>query len=206
MSEELTLLKERATAMGIAYSPNIGLEALKAKVNAKLNSEDETAGHGEGTGESEAETAAAPPAPAAKPQKADKPAREPTAAEALQAETMKQHAEQMKLVRIRVTNLNPAKKDLRGEIFTVANAILGTVRKFVPYGEDTDNGYHVPQIIYNELKEKKFVSVKTKKGEHGQMHVEQRLVPEFALEVLPPLTKEELNQLARQQAAAQGLD
>ena len=33
---ELDLLKQRADDMGIGYHPKIGLEALKAKVNAKL--------------------------------------------------------------------------------------------------------------------------------------------------------------------------
>jgi Uma2 family endonuclease len=40
---------------------------------------------------------------------------------------------------------------------------------------------------------------------NGQIHHESKLVPEFAIEVLDPLTPEELAQLARQQMAAQGL-
>lgn len=201
MSEELTLLKERATAMGISYSPNIGLESLKAKVTEKLNSDG--AGAGESSG-GVVDTTNQPAPVVVKPEKAAK--RELTQAEIENAERAKQHAEQLALVRVRITNLNPVKKDLQGEIFTVANAFIGEVRKYIPYGEATDNGYHIPTILYNELKDRKFVSIKVKKAENGRDVVEQRLVNEFAIEKLPPLTKEELNQLARQQAAAQGLD
>jgi len=38
---ELQMLKQRATVMGITYSNNIGVEALRAKINAKLNDEEE---------------------------------------------------------------------------------------------------------------------------------------------------------------------
>lgn len=197
--DELTLLKERATAMGIAYSPNIGLETLKGKINAKLLEDQEP----EQASEQEAEqgleqesVAAAPPPPVARL----------SPAEQMVKLRREQRLEQMKLVRIRISNLNPIKKDLRGEIFTVANAIIGTVRKYVPYGEESDAGYHVPYIIYNELKDRKFVSIKTRKGLNGKKVIEQRLVPEFAIEVLPPLTQEELAQLAAHQAASAGME
>lgn len=108
----------------------------------------------------------------------------------------------MKLVRLRITNLNPDKKDLQGEIFTVANRFIGNVRKFVPYGEVTDGGYHVPTIIYKQLKARKFLSVKTRRGPKGEILVEQNWASEFALEVLPQLTKDELSKLAATQAAA----
>ena len=41
--DELETLKARATQIGISYSPNIGLEALRKKVSDKLNSVDTTA-------------------------------------------------------------------------------------------------------------------------------------------------------------------
>lgn len=191
MSEELTLLKERATAMGINYSPNIGVEALKAKIDNKLD--DKPADNSETDDSTET-----PPI--------DHTVEKLTATQTMAKFRMQQRAEQLRLVRIRVTNLNPIKKDLRGEIFTVANGVLGTVRKFIPYGEATDNGYHVPFIIYSELKDRKFVSVKVRKAPNGNEVIEQRLVPEFALEELPALSPKELEQLARQQAAAAGTD
>lgn len=109
--------------------------------------------------------------------------------------------EQMKLVRCRIQNLDPKKAELPGEIFTVANRILGTVRKYVPYGEVTDNGYHLPYIIYKQLEDRRFLNIRTS-TKNGQVRVESNWAKEFAIEVLPPLTQEELDRLAAAQAAA----
>ena len=113
----------------------------------------------------------------------------------------------MILIRCRIANLNPSKRDLRGEIFTVANKYVGTVRKFIPYGEATDNGYHIPHIIYEQLKTRKFLQVNTRndRSAGNQIVVDQRWVPEFSIEVLPQLTQEELDKLAASQAAAGGV-
>lgn len=176
---ELAALKARAKTMGLKVSPKIGLERLKAKIEAKLNpSAEENADPGEETD--------------------------------IQRKARirkKQIAEQMALVRCRIANLNPSKRDLRGEIFTVANKYVGTVRKFIPYGEATDNGYHIPQIIYEQLKARKFLQVNTRndRSAGNQIVVDQRWVPEFSIEVLPSLTQEELDKLAASQAAAGGV-
>src|SRR5690606_33228500 len=125
-------------------------------------------------------------------------------------ETLRQKLvrENMKLVRLRIVNMDPKKKDLPGEIITIANEYLGTVRKYVPFGEVTDNGYHVPYCIYKELKARKFLNIRTYKDRknNNQVHVEQNWAPEFALEVLPPLTKDELARLATAQAASGSLN
>lgn len=115
-------------------------------------------------------------------------------------------AEQMKLVRIRLTLMNPQKKGWRGEIFTVANSVLGTVRKFVPYSPKFyTHGYHVPYCIYTMLKEKTFLDISTE--EHGaETEVHKAFVPEFSIEVLPELTPEELQELAKEQAAGNRID
>ena len=179
---ELDLLKQRARMMGIQFSNNIGVEALRAKIEAKQAEE----------ADSKIEVPAVKTAPT-------------KSAKATMLAAMK--SEQMKLVRLRISNLDPKKKDLRGEVITVGNDIMGKVAKFVPYGEVTDNGYHVPQCIYNELKSRKFLHIRTTKNPRtSEAQVEQRLVPEFALEVLPQLTAEELTQLAAQQAASGGVD
>jgi hypothetical protein len=102
----------------------------------------------------------------------------------------------MKLVRVRITNLDPKKKDLPGEIFTVGNEIIGTVAKYIPYGEVTDEGYHIPQIIFDNLKERKFLDVRSYKDKKtGKIKVEQRWATEFAFEVLPQLTPQEVERL-----------
>lgn len=176
---ELAALKARAKTMGLKVSPKIGLERLKAKIEAKLNpSTEEDVDPGEET-------------------EVQRKARI----------RKKQIAEQMALVRCRIANLNPSKRDLRGEIFTVANKYVGTVRKFIPYGEATDNGYHIPQILYEQLKTRKFLQVNTRndRAAGNQIVVDQRWVPEFSIEVLPQLTQEELDKLAASQAAAGGV-
>lgn len=180
MSDELTLLKERADQLGIKYKDNIGIESLRNKVNAFLAND--------GSDEGEA------------------PVKEKTLAQIAAEERHKQAKEQLELVRVRIACLNPAKAKLQGEIFTIGNKFVGTVRKFVAYGEATDNGYHVPKIIFDELKTRKFQQITTKKGPNGQLLPIVRMVSEFSIEVLEPLTREELERLAAAQAAAGGLD
>lgn len=183
---ELDLLKQRATMLGVSFSPNIGLETLKERVAAKL---------------AELET----PSTESTTQVNALSQEEQSPAAPVRAKTLRQHLidENMRLVRLRITNLDPKKKDLKGEIFTVANEYLGTVRKFVPYGEDTDEGFHVPYCIYKMLDKRKFLEVKTWRNKAtGQQEISQRWVREFSLEILDPLTEKELAQLAAAQAAA----
>ena len=113
----------------------------------------------------------------------------------------------MKLVRVRIQNLDPKKKDLSGEIFTVANKYLGNVKRFVPYGESTDDGWHIPYVIYQELAARKFLNITTTKDRvTKQVKVVKRWTKEFAIDILPPLTASELAQLATAQAAAGSID
>ena len=191
---ELDMLKQRAKLMGITFSNNIGLEALKAKIE-------------EHKAAATAKTQATTPALTETTPKDDedsKPVSTPKAKKvSLRAHLQK---EKMKLVRLRITNLDPKKKDLPGEILTTGNEYLGTVRKFVPFGEATDNGYHVPYCLYEMMRDRKFLSIKTRKGPKGQTIVEQQMVREFALEILPPLTEAELARLSAAQLSAGGIE
>jgi hypothetical protein len=184
--DELATLKERANVMGIKFSPNIGAEALRQRIKEHLegtsSAEEEKAG--------EAVDGAQAEAPLTKSQ--------------IRAKMIK---EEMRQIRIRISCLNPDKAALQGEILCVANKYLGEVKKFIPFGEATDDGYHVPYILYKLLKSRKFLHVKTSRNRQtGQIDVTQRWVPEFAIEVLPQLTKEELKDLAAAQAAAGGVN
>jgi hypothetical protein len=184
--DELTLLKQQADQLGLTYSNNIGLETLRARIKAKL----------EGTADPTVAVGAATTGDTNAP-----------AEETEQEKRLRIQQEQLRLVRLRITNMDPSKADLRGEIITVQNRYIGTVKKFVPFGEATENGYHVPWCIYQFLLEKKFNQVKTRAGaDKRQIKVEQRMVREYSLEVLPPLTQAELSQLAAAQAARLGLD
>lgn len=207
--DELSMLKQRARLMGLKFSNNIGLDALRDKVNAKAQGEaeaEEDDQEDEDEAPVEQTSAGLTDAPASAPTTVVRPTRKLTVEEQRQKEREEMVAEQMKLVRLRITNLNPNKKDLPGEIFTVANNVLGTVRKFVPYGEQTDNGFHVPYWIYTQLKEREFVNIRTRKDSRGREFVETTNAREFSLEILPQLTEVELNRLAAAQAAAAGLD
>ncbi len=186
VEDELTLLKDRAKLMGIKFSNNIHIESLREKIAAKQAGEDVP---DEPTNKVNplAAVGAAQEAPAVKQM-------------SLREYMVK---EQMKLVRLRIQNLDPKKKDLPGEVLCVANEYLGTVKKYIPYGEASDEGYHVPYCIYTELESRRFQNVRTYTDKAtGQIRIESSWAREFSLEVLPALTQAELTQLASAQAAA----
>lgn len=184
MPSELEVLKQRATLMNIKFSNNISVEKLREKIEAA--------------------------------QVKDEPVVEEAAVNPLGANQesgvkkmtlgQKIRAEQTRLIRVRIQNLDPKKKDLPGEIITVANEYMGTVRKFVPFGEVTDNGYHIPYCIYEFLKERKFINITTRKGKNGLPDIRATEARELSIEVLPPLTEAELAQLAQAQIAAGSLN
>lgn len=199
--DELALLKDRARLMGMSFSNNIGLEALKFKVRAKMDGEkDNTDADGVvlANPANDVHAELAPNVNAA-------PLPIPAAPEATKVESLREMMQrtQMYLIRVRITNLDPKKADLHGEIFTVANEYLGSVRKFIPYGEVTDGGYHIPKCIFDQLDERRFLSIKTRKNpRNGQVIVDQSWAKEFALDILPQLTQEELDKLAADQRAS----
>lgn len=185
------VLRGRLDKMGIKYSNNAGVDRLREQLNQALE--------GDRDGANAKADDSAPSTPSAAPlaqAKQEAPA---------QQLTLRQWAvkEKMKLVRIRIACLDPKKKDLPGEIITVGNSVLGEVRKFVPYGEATDDGYHVPYCIYEFLRDRKFLDIRTgyKKGTK-QRTQSTREVREFAIEILPPLTSAELADLRKAQLAA----
>ena len=187
--DELTFLKERAKVMGIPFSNNISLETLRKRVADKMEGKDEPEVNPlAGDSEIAAITTA--------PKKLD------AKQNALALRKLMQR-EQMKLVRVRITNMDPKKKDLPGEIWTVANEYLGTVRKFVPYGEQTDDGFHIPYCLYRLLDSKRFLHIRDVKDRTtGIVRQDKVWAKEFSLDVLPSLTQGELDRLAAAQAAA----
>lgn len=181
--DEMSVLKSRAKAMGIEFSNSIGLDTLRNRINEKLA-----------------------PAEAVEPQvnplaMGEKPV--------TKKRTLRQklHDEQMKLVRIRITCMDPKKANLPGEIFTVANEHLGTVKKFVPYGEATDDGFHVPYCIYRALDARKFLNIRSVKDRRtGVPRIESNWLKEFSIAVLPPLTVAQIADLKTAQIAAGSID
>jgi len=177
--------------MGIPFKANIGLETLRQRVTDRLNGKTQA---GADTVDAEPDYVAfaghtgavvVPPKPETHQEIVDRVRNAALA-----------------LVRCRIYNLNPSKRDLPGEIITVANKYVGTVRKHIPFGEATDNGYHIPMIIFNNLKSRRFQQVSTKTV-NGQIVMTRRTAPEYSIDVMDPLTSEELSELGLKQAAAE---
>lgn len=111
--------------------------------------------------------------------------------------------EASKLIRVRIHCNDPAKKEWPGEYITVGNNAVGTYRKYVPYNQDEPT--HIYQIMFNALREKRVQVFATKKGKNGIPIREAKSIAAYSIEVLPPLTQEELTELARSQVARNAL-
>lgn len=163
-AQKLQALKSKADMLGLTYHPNIGLDKLKEKVDAKM---------------------------------AEQPSEDPVDAGEVPSGISKaeKHKEAGKLVRILLNTRDPNKKDWPGEIFSVGNSAVGFFKKYVPYGTE----WHVPQIIVNSLKSKKVQVFISKVDARGNKTKEGKLIPAYNLEVLPPLTPDEISDLAKAQ-------
>ena len=174
--DELSVLKARADLLGIGYHPSIGLEKLKAKLNQAL-------------------------APA---EKETDETKENQVGETEKERRIRLKNEAAALVRIRLTCMNPNKREWNGEIITAGNRTVGTFKKYIPF--NAEEGWHVPKIIYNQLVERQCQIFYSVKDARGQSTRRGKLIKEFAIEVLPPLTQVELDELARRQAMAKAID
>jgi hypothetical protein len=174
MEDELSALKQRADQMGIKYHPNIGVESLRERLAAVLADE---------------APAEEPPAPSGIPTPLSK---------AEQRVAAKKQA--TKLVRCRIACMNPSKREWEGEIFTAGNSLVGTFRKFVPF----DKEFHVPHIILNMIKARQCQVFNTVRDSRDNQVRKGKLIKEFSVEVLPPLTEAEIKEIAQRQLMAAG--
>lgn len=168
--EILNQLKKQADTLGIQYHPNIGIDVLKERVVAKM-AEDKVA--------------------------SDIPTLTNEQINQLSEEQRIKYIRNQasKLVRVRIACMNPNKKEWEGEIFTVQNDFF-TFKKYVPFNVD----WHIPQMMLNMIKERKHQIFRDRKDQFGRIITTGHLVPEFTIEELPPLTQEELKDLALMQA------
>jgi len=185
---ELQVLKARATQLNIPFSANIGLDTLKAKVHAFLNDLPEPVEKGE-------------PAPV-RTVKTNPNLYVPTESP-LQAKARKRR-EANRLVRVRVMNRNPAMKDYVGDWYCVSNSVVGDIRKFVAY--DTEDGFHVPYMIYLHLLEKEYQVFTETKDSKGRPKVNAKNVKELSVELLDPLTEDEMADLKVRQINNKSID
>ncbi len=176
MVDELTALKTRADQLGITYHPSIGVEKLREKVTAALS----------GTKEKE-DTAEAPVST--------------PAVETESERRYRKRQEANELIRVNITCMNPAKKEWEGEIITAGNSLVGSFKKYIPF--NTVDGWHVPRIILNQLRDRQCQIFYTHKDPvSGQSTRKGKLIKEFGIEVLPNLAGQELQDLAQRQALA----
>lgn len=172
LSDELTVLKSRADLMGIQYSTNIGVDTLKKRIAERLTGDE-------------------PQADAPKISillKSD--------------EILDVRAEALKLIHVRIVSMDELKRGQQGELFSVGNSVIPTVRRFVPFNVAT----HVEQFLLDQIREKEYQYFTDKKHSSGLVTRESRIGKAYAIEVLPPLTTEELAELARSQAVRSAID
>ena len=173
--DEMTTLKARAYQLGINYHPSIGLEKLREKVLGAIDDKPELLNLAEAP-EEETETQ--------------------------MRVRLKKHASEM--IRIRITCMNPDKKEWDGEIFTSGNSVVGSFTKYVPF--NNEEGWHVERIIYNQIIDRKCQIFVVSKDSRGNSTRSGKQIKEFGVEVLPNLNAEELGELARRQAMAHTID
>jgi len=185
---ELEALKSRADQMGIKYHPNISADKLNERIKEHMSSEDQ-----EPTVEApeEAVVASEPVRHASAAPEGEKPAEK----------RQRLLKEATRLRRIRITCMNPMKSEWEGEIFTAGNGVVGNIKKYVPF----DTEWHVPQILVNMIDERMYQTFQTVRDKRtGQQGRKGKMVKEFAVEMLPDLTEDELKSLAQRQAMARG--
>jgi hypothetical protein len=228
--DELESLKARATKLGITIDGRWGVEKLREVVNAAIQGDKPVTEPTTTPAPQPAPAPVAAPAPAVKAvEQAPAVVKEapveneikspvevtkmPSLADAMkevpadagpETEGQKKNRlrrEAMALVRVRVSCMDPQKKNLKGELLCVSNRNFGTVQRFIPFNRE----WHIEKVLYDAMMEKEYmVFDREKTGRAGIEVVTPRNVPAFNIQVLPPLTKGELKDLAQRQAMADG--
>ena len=113
------------------------------------------------------------------------------------------YQEAMKLVRVQITPLDTNKAtNYDCDFFTAGNSVVGNVTRNIPFGRP----WHVEQILVNAIKEKTYQQFTTKKNAQGADVVTKRNVPAYNVVELPPLSAQELKDLADLQARTNALE
>lgn len=189
--DELTSLQERADLLGLPYKKSYGVDKMREIVNAAV----------------QAPAAELPNLKAISVQEITSAVDVAAVrAQMIEEETPNQRRwrlrkEATKLVRVRVMNLNPARRDWEGDTYTVSNRNIGTIKRYVPY----DVEWHIEQALLNVMLERKCQVFTTRKDSRtNRERKEPRLVNELSIAILEPLSKQELKDLAQRQAMASG--
>ena len=182
----LESLKTKADKLGIKYKSNISETALAKKIDLVLSDESTAKDESDEVDESEQDDEEKE-AEAPKPKKLDKAS---------------ERKRSQKLIRVIVRPLDPRRTQLDGELVMTGNSAIGTTGKFVPF--NVEAGFHIPEIIYNTLKDRTFTEFYTVEDKDGNEHTKSRQKKAFIIEVLDPLTEAEIQEIKiRQQATLQ---
>jgi len=193
---DLEALKIQATKLGISFHPNIKEEKLIDKINSH-----------EASGESiqAAQMLSVSEITELQQLRAEKAEREAKQViKPVENENQKRARiirEAGKLMRIRVSCMNPNKRDWEGEMYTVANRYV-KFKKYVPF--NNDEGWHVPKMMVDHLISRECQIFYTIKDGRGNKTRQGKLIKELNVEIMPDLTAEELQKLAQRQAMARG--
>lgn len=180
-TKELDLLKAQADELGIEYHHRAGVEKIRGLIAAHVE-----------RGNADEAIAGVNPAELVKPM---------TSIEYRKNSLADRKRKVASLVRVQVQCMNPQKTNWEGEILSVGSAKLGSFKRYVPFNNVE---WHIPKIIYDMMKERKCSSFYTERNELGHQVRKSRLINEFTIAVLPQLTKVQLSDLARTQAARAG--
>ena len=181
----LNQMKAQADLLGVPYASNIGLETLSERVRAFKDSKGQLA-VSEATQVSEPKDSTILSTSAGLNVPAD-----------IEAQYAIFYAKQ--IVRVSIVCVNPAKSDLKSDLYTIFSSSIGRVSQVIPY--QAPKGHHMPRCLAEYLRAKTFVGFRPSnraKGENG-CDVEHFETPEFLINDLPPLTAEEYNRIVQRQ-------
>jgi len=174
-------LESKAKMLGVQYHPSLS--------NAKLSERIKEHVAAEAAPKTVLEKA---PEPEAKAAKVSVVGGKETENEA----RIRRKKEASELVRIILTCKNPLKAEHGGQMFSVGNSNIGNFTKYVPF--ENQEGWHVPKIILQLIKDSEYQHF-FKDPKNPNITLSKR-AKEFVVDILPPLTKDELFELAQRQA------
>lgn len=192
-------LKKEAEQLGIEVHHRWNEETIQGKINEKL-AEAYREQAMQASSESSVEAPVAANTVEAEPTPIMQKVRPVSRSQFASASFQERKKRAAALVRVRVVCMNPIKREWNGEIISTGSAKMGSMKKYIPYGVE----WHIPRMMLNVLKEKKCSTFHNVPNGNGGMKREARQIAEYAIEELPPLTQDELKDLAQRQAMSEG--
>ncbi|AGH07386.1 hypothetical protein SUFG_00014 [Sulfitobacter phage phiCB2047-B] len=119
-------------------------------------------------------------------------------------------AQALRLRRVRITNMDPNDSSVPATFVTCYSKYTGKIAKLIPHdSEFYVNGYHIPQIIYDELQTRTYnmrKEVRNKGASFGVKEYKNSVQKKFMIEDLKPLSKAELANLSASQQGRGAVD